>query len=92
MKYLYSAIFKALPDGSISISIPDLPGLFTQGKNYNDAIQMAKDAMAMWLCDAEDHRELTPTATEGSTFKIAYDETIELISVDTDVYRGSYHI
>ncbi|WP_316248637.1 type II toxin-antitoxin system HicB family antitoxin, partial [Youxingia wuxianensis] len=51
MKYVYPVIFT--PEGTdYNVVVPDLPGCVTFGKNLPDAIQMARDAMSMWLCDA----------------------------------------
>lgn len=53
MRYLYPAIFKTLENGDYFISAPDLPGCLTEGKNLLNALDIAKDAISMWLCDAQ---------------------------------------
>ncbi len=84
MRYVYPAIL--FPDDSaISVSVPDLPGCFTFGKDTADALLMAKDAIEMWLWDAEEKNEIIPTASPK--LSAAEGETVTLIFADTDEYR-----
>ena len=85
MKYVYSAVFTPLSSGEYDVSIPDLPGCRTCGHDLTDAIEMAGDAIAMWLCDAEDNHENIPEPSE----KIASipPQFTSLVIADTDAYR-----
>lgn len=84
MKYVYPAIF--IQEGTdYNVQVPDLPGCVTFGRNLPDAIQMARDAMSMWLCDAEDNMEIIPVP---SSHVVCEDGGfINLIDCDTDAYR-----
>ena len=89
MKYVYPAIF-TIEDGTILVSVPDLPGLHTFGNNMADALFMAKDAVEMWLWDAENKGEIIPQAS--SQKKMAKlckttDQTVNMVAADTDEYR-----
>lgn len=53
MRYVYPAVFRLLESNKYFIKVPDLPGCVTEGSNLSDALDMAKDAISMWLCDAE---------------------------------------
>lgn len=88
MKYVYPSIFTPIGGGEYSIRVPDLPGCVTCGKDLLDALDMAKDAISMWLCDAEDNNETVPDATD--IFNIQYDkkEFINFVAVDTNEYRN----
>jgi predicted RNase H-like HicB family nuclease len=88
MKYVYPAIFKLLENGEYFIKVPDLPGCVTEGKDLLDALNMAQDAISMWLCDAEDNNEPIPPAS--SVFDLTCDKTefVNLIAVDTVEYRN----
>ncbi|MEM1724156.1 MAG: type II toxin-antitoxin system HicB family antitoxin [Thermoplasmata archaeon] len=88
MKYVYPAIFKTLENGEFFIKIPDLPGCVTTGKDLSNAIEMASDAAAMWLCDAEDNNEPIPKASNIFDFKCDESEFVSLIPVDTTQYRN----
>ncbi|WP_337998894.1 type II toxin-antitoxin system HicB family antitoxin [Desulforamulus ruminis] len=78
-------MFTPLPSGEYDVRIPDLPGCITCGKNLVDAIEMAEDAAAMWLCDAEDSQESIPSPSEK--LDTAKSQFVNFIVADTDKYR-----
>lgn len=88
MKYVYPAIFKSLESGKYFIKIPDLPGCVTEGNNLSDALDMAQDAISMWLCDVEDNNESIPAASHILDVSHNKSEFVNLIAVDTDEYRA----
>jgi predicted RNase H-like HicB family nuclease len=53
MKYVYPVLFEN-EDDKVLVSVPDLRGCFTFGNDLIDAMEMAVDAMSMWLATAED--------------------------------------
>ena len=76
MKYIYPVIFTK-EDGQYLVSVPDLSGCYTFGSDLQEAVDMARDAMAMWLCIAEDKKEEIPEANldvlkNGSENEIIY--------------------
>jgi len=85
MKYVYPVIFTPLPSGEYDVRIPDLPGCITCGKNLADAIEMAEDAAAMWLCDAEDNQENIPSPSDK--LDVNKPQFINFVVADTDEYR-----
>jgi len=86
MKYVYPAILDA--DGEkIGVTVPDLPGCHTYGKDKADALFMAQDAIAMWLWNAENNNYPIPQASE--TLSTGSGETLTLIAADTDEFRKS---
>lgn len=87
MKYIYPAIFKPIGMGEYAVTIPDLPGCHTCGKTLQDALEMAQDAIAMWLCDAEDNNEIIPPASNIFDLNYVKPEFINLVPVDTIEYR-----
>jgi predicted RNase H-like HicB family nuclease len=84
MKYVYPAILYP-DDGAISVNVPDLPGCFTFGQDKVEALFMAKDAVEMWLWDAENNNEPIPPASDFLT--VRENEILTLIAADTDEYR-----
>ena len=84
MKYVYPAILFS-DDGKIGITVPDLPGCHTYGDDMADALFTAKDAIEMWLWDAENKQEAIPDASE--TLSLEPGETLTLIAADTDEFR-----
>jgi len=84
MKYVYPAILYP-DDGQTGVGVPDLPGCFTYGASTAEAILMAKDAIEMWLWDAENKSETIPSAS--GTLPVEDGQVLTLIAADTDEYR-----
>lgn len=89
MKYIYTALFTPIEDGSgYYAKVPDLPGCITTGNSLSDAIDQITDAMNAWLVVAEDEGEpiVPPTPQE----QLANDSAsiYSLISADTIEYRA----
>ena len=85
MKYAYAAIFEN-EYGKVQVSVPDLRGCFTFGDNLIDAMEMAWDAMSMWLAKAEDQREAIPIPTDIRNIE-AEKGFVSMVMADTDKYR-----
>lgn len=86
MKYVYPVTFT--PENEcFNVAVPDLPGCFTFGDSLVDAIEMARDAISMWLCDAEDKDESIPAPSEIQDIDHGPESFINLIDVDTTQYR-----
>ena len=89
MKYIYTALFTPIEDGSgYYAKVPDLPGCITTGNSLSDAIDQITDAMSAGLVVAEDEGE--PIAPPSPQEKLSVDAgTIcSLISADTIEYRA----
>ena len=87
MKYVYPAILTPESDGRFDARFPDLPGCVTYGDDLADALEMGRDALAMWLCDAEDKREPIPRASRISGVEYEDGSFVSFVNVDTLVYR-----
>ena len=88
MKYVYPAIFTPLDDGQYDVYVPDLPYCRTCGHGLAGAIEMAEDAMAMWLWDAENKKEDIPAPSKTLPHKPP--QFVSFIKVDTDEYRKAH--
>jgi predicted RNase H-like HicB family nuclease len=89
MKYVYPAIFTP-EDGYMLVSVPDLPGLHTFGRDLADAIYMAQDAIEMWLWDAENKGETIPKASGKAALERLLEsgeQIVSFVAADTDEYR-----
>lgn len=89
MKYIYPAIFSPLENGAYHVLIPDLANCQTEGKDLQDAYDMAQDVVAFWICDSEDHNEPIPAASEIHHVAHVDPDFVSLISVDTTSYRAA---
>ncbi|MDP2704296.1 MAG: type II toxin-antitoxin system HicB family antitoxin [bacterium] len=50
----YYAIFDPAEEGGYNISFPDFPGCVTFGKTFEEARQMAKEVLELWLEEQTD--------------------------------------
>jgi len=65
MKVLnYRILLKKEPEGGYTVMVPMLPGCVTYGKNIDDAIKMAKEAIELYIETRKAHRESIPTEDE----------------------------
>ena len=73
-RYRYHAIFSYEDDG-IHVTFPDLPGCITFGKDEDEAIRMAREAVSLHMYGMEQDAEDIP---EPSSLKaLARDEELE---------------
>ena len=89
MYYVYPALFRINPNGGYFVSVPDAPGCVTGGKTLEESLHMIKDALSVYMCSIEDHREPIPTPSKPQN--ISSDEPdsfTTLIEVDTVRYRS----
>lgn len=49
MKREYTVLYQPIEDGWIMATVPDLPGVVTQGRNLPEARRMIKDAVELLL-------------------------------------------
>lgn len=85
MKYIYPALFT--PNGNgYTVEFPDLDNCVTEGQDTADAMDMAQDALCMWLDVALEHRLPIPQATSPSDID-AGEGFVSLVVADLDAYR-----
>lgn len=61
---LYDTVFEKEADGGYSVYVPDLPGCCSQGNTLEEAIENIKEAMELYLEDADEEQ-----LEEGSSHK-----------------------
>lgn len=87
MKSIYAIIITPPENGEkyYSVYVPDLD-LYTQGKDVEDCICMAKDCIGIWGLSQEDAKKEIP---QGVTLKPAAGESeiVTLVEVDFAAYR-----
>ena len=62
-KVTYFAIFEPAGDGSFGVSFPDLPGCITVGKDFDDAMHMAEEALNLHLYGMVQDGDAVPVPT-----------------------------
>ena len=73
------------------VYIPDFD-VNTEGKNLTDAIEMARDAIAMVGISWQDLGRSLPTPTEATAVKVKDGELVSLVDVDFDAYRRKHEM
>ena len=84
-KHIFPAIFSE-ETGGYNISFPDLPGAFTCGEDFEDAMYMAKDCLEVYLHDLEE----IPKVSKPNIVSLKTGELIVLIEADLLSFRKKY--
>ncbi len=67
--YIYPAHF--IPEElGFSVLFPDLPGCHTQGNSLEEALEMAKEALSIYILDLEEDKKPIPKASKSDELKI----------------------
>ena len=86
MKNVYPIVLT--PDGNfIVVYVPDFD-ISTQGNDFGDAMDMARDAISLVGIDMEDDGEQLPAPSNIDTVRAKYpDSTVTLVDIDFAEYR-----
>lgn len=85
-RYIYPAIFDYADDG-ITVLFPDLPGCVTCGDTEEEAMRMAKDAMALYLYDMEQEGEAAPIPSPMRDISVEPNQAKVLVEVWMPPFR-----
>ncbi|HAL03145.1 MAG TPA: HicB family protein [Lachnospiraceae bacterium] len=92
MKRTYPVIFTETKD-AILVEVPDL-SIFTEGKDIENAIDMARDAISIAIVSKEDNNEPVPEASKikeinikNSSFYEEGNSFVSIVDVDVEAYR-----
>ncbi len=66
--YRFPALFESCEEGGYTITFPDLPGIVTEGDNVDEAIAMAKEALALHILGMERDGDFIPPPTNPEKF------------------------
>ncbi len=62
MKVLnYRILLRKEPEGGYTVMVPSLPGCVTYGETIDEAIDMAKEAIELYIESLKEHGEIIPT-------------------------------
>ena len=86
--YIYPAIFN-YEDKEIAISFPDLPGCFSCGKDDEEALYMAKDALGLYIVSAEEDGKELKKPSKLNAIKLNKSERAVLVEVNMPLFRES---
>lgn len=69
--YEYTAFFEANEHGGYTVTVPALPGLVTEGRNLEDAREMARDAIRCYIQGLKKAKEPIPIEKETAQFRLS---------------------
>lgn len=70
-RYEYTAFFEANERGGYTVTVPALPGLVTEGRDLEDARDMAKDAIRCYIEGLKKARVAIPVEKETAQLKLS---------------------
>lgn len=71
MDYIYRATLTPDPDGGFVVTFPDVPEAITYGADRPDALESAREALALALRGIAAEGRALPAPTEGEGFPVA---------------------
>ena len=89
-KFVYPAIFEAEQDGGYSVSIPDLPGCYSQGNTLEEAFEMTRDAIGIYLSQLESDGKEYPAASDPAKVEKGDSEFVALVDMDLLAYKQKH--
>lgn len=92
MKLIYPAVFYPFSDssGGYVVEFPDLQGCVTEGKNLEEALEMATDAASGWVLDELEEGNPVPHASEYNEVQPRENGQVNMILLDMDSYAERY--
>ncbi len=79
-KLTYKIRLKKEDEGGYTVSVPSLPGCITYGKNVDEAIDMAKEAIELYIESMVEHGEEIPTENNTLEYSITVQPNIPLLA------------
>ena len=91
MKLVYPAIFTpCLESPGYTVTVPDLPGCVSEGKNLLDSIEMGVDAASGWILDEMEDGNDYPSPSDYTSISCPSGSFVNLLVLDIDAYAEKY--
>ena len=69
-KYQFTVIIERQPEGEYLVSVPALPGCYTEGRILEEAHEMAADAIRAYCASLRKHGEPIPIDSSNHTRRL----------------------
>jgi len=66
--YQFTVVIERQPEGEYLVSVPALPGCYTEGRTLEEAHEMAADAIRAYCASLRKHGELIPIESSEEQF------------------------
>jgi antitoxin HicB len=71
MQLTYKLLLHKEPEGAYTVIVPALPGCITFGKNIDEAIKMAKEAIEIYIEELKSRGEFIPDDSTTLEYSIS---------------------
>jgi antitoxin HicB len=68
----YRILLTPEDEGGFSVAVPSLPGCFTQGETIEEAIEMAKEAITLYVESLEEDGEPVPDDSKSLEYSLTF--------------------
>ena len=75
--YFFTVLIERQPEGEYLVSVPALPGCYTEGQTLEEARTMASDAIRAYCASLLKHGELIPVESSGEQYLGRLSVTLE---------------
>lgn len=70
MQRIYRILLTPEKEGGFSVSVPSLPGCYTQGETVEEAMNMAREAVSLYIESLEAEGETVPDDSKNLEYSI----------------------
>ncbi len=67
----YRVLLKKEPEGGYTVTVPSLPGCVTYGDTIEEAVEMAREAIELYLESLREHGEEIPTEEDTLEYTLS---------------------
>jgi len=72
----YRVLLRKEPEGGYTVIVPSLPGCITYGNTIEEAIEMAKEAIELYIESLKEHNEEIPTEEETLEYNLRLEANV----------------
>lgn len=71
MELTYKILLHKEPEGTYTVSVPALPGCITYGETVEHSLQMAKEAIELYVAELKERGENIPDDTDTLEYSLS---------------------
>jgi len=72
----YRILLKKEPEGGYTVTVPSLPGCVTYGKDMEESINMAREAIELYIESLKAHGEEIPTEEDVFEYTVMVNDYV----------------
>lgn len=75
-QFTYRVFLNKEPEGGYTVTVPTLPGCITYGESVDEAIEMAKEAIGLYIESLVAHGEHVPDETNTLEYSLTLEAAV----------------